>query len=150
MLSLNSIKAKKGQKKTRRVGRGHGSGRGCYSGKGQKGQRARSGVSGLKRLGMRPRILQTPKLRGFNSMHPKNQVVSAADINTNFKDGDKVTAAALFKKGLINRTNQPTKILGKDKLMVKVTFDKDIRLNQTIGASFKKEIESENQKIRKA
>jgi large subunit ribosomal protein L15 len=150
MLSLSNIKAKKGQKKAKCVGRGHGCGLGCYSGHGQKGQRSRSGVSGLKRLGMRPRILQTPKLRGFNSFHPKNQIVSIKDINANFKDGDKVTAAALFKKGLINRTNQPTKILGKDKLAVKVTFDKDIKLNQAVGANFKKEIELKDQKIRKA
>jgi large subunit ribosomal protein L15 len=123
MLSLNNIKAKTGQKKNRRVGRGHGSGSGCYSGKGQKGQHSRSGVSGLKRLGMRPRILQTPKLRGFKSMHPKNQIVSIADINASFKDGDKITAEKLFEKGLIKHTNQPTKILGKEKLSIKVEFE---------------------------
>jgi large subunit ribosomal protein L15 len=131
MLSLNNVKAKEGQKKTRRVGRGHGSGRGCYSGKGQKGQHSRSGVSGLKRLGMRPRILQTPKLRGFHSMHPKNQVVSVEDINANFKDGDKVTPAILLSKGLIKRTNQPVKILGKEKLTVKILFE-DVKLNKEL------------------
>jgi large subunit ribosomal protein L15 len=131
MLSLNNIKAKEGQKKTRRVGRGHGSGRGCYSGKGQKGQHSRAGVSGLKRLGMRPRILQTPKLRGFNSIHPKNQVVSIEEINANFKDGDKITANILLQKGLIKRTNQPVKILGKDRLTVKVEF-KGIKLSKSV------------------
>ncbi|MFA5248061.1 MAG: 50S ribosomal protein L15 [Patescibacteria group bacterium] len=128
---MNNIKAKEGQKKTRRVGRGHGSGRGCYSGKGQKGQHSRAGVSGLKRLGMRPRILQTPKLRGFNSIHPKNQVVSIEEINANFKDGDKITANILLQKGLIKRTNQPVKILGKDRLTVKVEF-KGIKLSKSV------------------
>ena len=131
MLSLNNVKAKKGQKKNRRVGRGHGSGLGTTAGRGQKGQRSRTGSSGLKRLGMRPRILQTPKLRGFTSLRPKNQVVSIKDINDNFKDGDKVTADILFQKGLIKRTNQPVKVLGKDKLAVKVEFE-GIKLSKSV------------------
>jgi len=123
MLSLNNIKAKPGQKKIKRVGRGNSSGHGTYCCKGQKGQNARSGVSGLKRLGMRPHILQTPKIGGFRSLAPKNQVVKVADINKNFKDGEIVSPKTLFAKGLIDDAQRPAKVLGSDKLTVKVKFE---------------------------
>jgi large subunit ribosomal protein L15 len=123
MLSLNNIKAKKGQKKAKRVGRGNASGHGTYCCKGQKGQNSRSGVSGLKKLGMRPHILQTPKIGGFRSLAPKNQVVKVAVINKNFKDGEVVSAKSLFAKDLIRDAQLPVKILGKEKLEVKVVFE---------------------------
>ena len=123
MLSLNNIQAKRGQKKVKRVGRGNSSGHGTYSCKGQKGQNSRSGVTGLKRLGMRPHILQTPKLGGFRSLAPKNQVVKVAAINKNFKDGEIVSAQILFAKGLIANAQKPVKVLGGGKLEVKVVFE---------------------------
>ncbi|MDD5527861.1 MAG: 50S ribosomal protein L15 [Patescibacteria group bacterium] len=138
MLSLNNIQAKRGQKKTKRVGRGNSSGHGTYSCKGQKGQNARSGVTGLKRLGMRPHILQTPKIGGFRSLAPKNQVVKVSAINKNFKDGEIVSAVTLFAKCLIKNAQKPVKILGKEKLEVKVKFDKKIKFNQTIAGQLKK------------
>ncbi|MDD4902260.1 MAG: 50S ribosomal protein L15 [Patescibacteria group bacterium] len=138
MLSLNNIKAKRGQKKIKRVGRGNGSGHGTYCCKGQKGQNSRSGVTGLKRLGMRPHILQTPKIGGFRSLAPKNQVVKVAVINKNFKDGETVSVATLFAKGLIADAQKPVKVLGKEKLEVKIEFDKAIKLNQSIAAGLKK------------
>jgi large subunit ribosomal protein L15 len=137
MLSLNNIKAKRGQKKIKRVGRGNSSGHGTYSCKGQKGQNSRSGVTGLKRLGMRPHILQTPKIGGFRSLAPKNQVVKVTTINSNFKDGEIVSAKTLFAKGLIANAQKPVKILGKEKLEVRVEFDKNIKLNATISDSLK-------------
>ena len=132
MLSLNSIKKSKGSaKKTKRVGRGNASGHGTYSTRGLKGQKARSGVSNLKRLGMKQQLLQTPKQKGFKSQKPKNQIVSVEDINKNFKDGDKVCPKCLMEKNLINSDNLPVKILGKEKLTVKVSFEK-IKLNATL------------------
>lgn len=133
MLSLNEIKAAKGSiKKKKRVGRGNASGHGTYSTRGLKGQKARSGVSGLKRLGMRKQLLQTPKARGFNSNKPKNQIVSVKDINNNFKDGEVVSAAALFEKGLIKQADRPAKVLGKEKLTVKVSFD-GVKRSASVG-----------------
>ncbi len=124
MLTLDTIKKSKGSSKTRkRVGRGDGSGHGTYSTRGQKGQRSRSGVSNLKRLGMKQQLLQTPKLRGFKSARPKNQIISFKLINANYKDGDKVTPESLAEKKLISSAKLPVKILGKDdKLTVKVSF----------------------------
>jgi large subunit ribosomal protein L15 len=133
MLSLNNIKAKRGQKKIKRVGRGNSSGHGTYCCKGQKGQHSRSGVTGLKRLGLRPHILQTPKIGGFRSLAPKNQVVSVVAINKNFKDGEIVSIKTLFDKGLIDSIKKPVKILGKDKLTVKAEFDKKIKLSKAVS-----------------
>jgi large subunit ribosomal protein L15 len=132
MLRLDNIKAKRGQKKPKNLGRGHGSGLGTTAGKGTKGQKARSGVSGLKKLGMRPRILQTPKVRGFKSLSAKNQVVEVSSINKNFKDGDVVNINTLFKAGLVRYTNQPAKVLGKEKLTVKVKFE-GVKVNQSLS-----------------
>jgi len=125
MLSLNTIKKTKGSaKKTKRIGRGNASGHGTYSTKGLKGQKARSGVSNLKRLGMRKQLLSIPKVRGFKSGKPKNQVVSIKAINKNFKDNEIVNPTTLAEKKLINSAELPVKILGKEKLTVKVTFEK--------------------------
>ncbi len=55
MLTLNTLQPHSGSTKARRrVGRGNSSGRGNYSGRGLKGQKARSGVSGLKRHALKP------------------------------------------------------------------------------------------------
>ncbi|NCU39529.1 50S ribosomal protein L15 [Candidatus Falkowbacteria bacterium] len=124
MLTLNNIKKAKGaSQKRKRVGRGNASGHGTYSTRGLKGQGSRSGVSNLKRLGMKQQLLQTPKARGFKSAKPKNQILSLKDINKNYQDGENVTPESLFTKGLISSASLPVKILGKtDKLTVKVKF----------------------------
>jgi len=125
MLSLNTLKKAKGSaKKIKRVGRGNSSGHGTYSTRGLKGQKARSGVSNLKRLGMRKQLLAIPKVRGFKSLNPKNQIVSVKAINSHFKDGEVVNLAALFEKKLIGTVNEPAKVLGKERLTVKVSFEK--------------------------
>lgn len=133
MLSFHNIKPnKKRLKRKRRLGRGNASGRGTYSGRGIKGQKSRSGVTGLKRLGLRSIILQTPKAKGFKSGKPKNQVVKIEDINKKFKDKEEVTPRSLLTKGLINTTKAPIKILGKEKLEVKVYFDEKIKMNESV------------------
>ncbi len=137
MLSLNTIKKAKGSaKKIKRIGRGNASGHGTYSTKGLKGQKARSGVSNLKRLGMRKQLLSTPKVRGFKSDKPKNQVVSVKTINGNFKDGEIVSPVILAVKKLINSAELPVKILGKEKLTVKVTFEK-VSLSESVKSQIK-------------
>jgi len=137
MLSLNTIKRAKGSsKKRKRVGRGDSSGHGTYSTRGLKGQKSRSGVSGLKRLGMRAQLLQIPKLRGFRSLNPKNQVVSIKSINSHFKDNEIVSAQSLFQKRLIASASLPVKILGKEKLTVAVKFEK-IKMSAGVKSQIK-------------
>jgi len=137
MLSLNTIKKSKSKaKKSKRVGRGNASGHGTYSTRGLKGQKSRSGVSGLKRLGMKKQLLQIPKVRGFKSAKPKNQVVSVKAINSHFKDQEIVNPASLLAKGLINNSEAPIKILGKEKLTVQVKFE-NIKMSASLGQQIK-------------
>ncbi len=133
MLAMHNIKPKPGSKrKAKRIGRGNASGTGTYSGKGLKGQKARSGVSNLKRLGMKKQLQQTPKVRGFKSHRPKNQVINVELINKNYKDGEVVNLENLLLKNLIRKANQPIKVLGKEKLKVKVKFD-GIKYSQSVA-----------------
>lgn len=114
---IHNLKAGKGTaKKRKRIGRGNASGTGTYSGKGQKGQKSRSGVSNLKRLGMKQMLLRTPKLRGVKSHKPKNQIVNLAALNKFFKDKEIVSPQTLLEKGLIKDQNLPVKVLGQGEL----------------------------------
>lgn len=117
MLNLSTIKPAKGSTRgKKRVGRGNASGHGTYSTRGMKGQRARSGVTNLKRLGLRSQLLATPKKRGFRSAKPKAQVVNIFSINKLYKDNEIVSPKTLFAKGLITDVKGSVKILGKDAL----------------------------------
>jgi large subunit ribosomal protein L15 len=137
-LAIHTIKPKKGSKKTRkRIGRGNASGTGTYSGKGQKGQNSRAGVSNLKRLGLRQMLLQVPKKRGFKSIKPNNKVVKVEDINDNFKDNETVNPKTLVKKGLVSNLKSPIKILGKEKLKVKVKFE-DVKMSKGVAEQVEK------------
>lgn len=120
MYNLSNIKPAKGAVKKRKiVGRGNASGHGTYSCRGLKGQKSRSGVGGLKRLGMRSRLLQIPKLRGFKSKKPNNQVVNLSQISSVYKDGEIINPSNLVKKGLIMDAKAPVKILGDGELKIK-------------------------------
>jgi|APHM01.1.fsa_nt_gi Ribosomal protein L15 len=138
-LSLNNIQTKSPNKAKKRVGRGDRSGMGTYSGRGQKGQRSRAGASGLQTLGLKVQWKKVPKLRGFNSSKSDNQIVKTDDINANFKEGEKITAAALKEKKIIKKENLPIKILqGKDQLQVKnLQVDKNIKASKEVASQLK-------------
>ena len=143
-LSLNTIKSAKGStKKRKRIGRGNASGTGTYSGKGLKGQKCRSGVSNLKRIGMKQVLLRTPKLRGFKSLKSKDQTVNVGIIDKNFKDNDTISPSSLCKKGLIDSASKSVKILGEGKLTLKNLKFKIVK----ISASAKEQIEKNGCKI---
>ncbi len=143
-LSLNTIKGSKGSaKKRKRVGRGNSSGHGTYSGRGLKGQKARSGVSGLKRLGMKQVLLRTPKKRGFKSSKPKNQVINLSDLNICFKDNDIINPQVLLKKGLVDNIKVSIKILGKGELKLKGLQFENIKISE----SAKKQVEKTKGKV---
>lgn len=121
-LGLHNLRPAKGaRKKRKRVGRGNASGHGTYSGRGMKGQRARSGgKGGLKLKGFKQRIQQTPKLRGFKSYKPKMETVNLRDLELKFKDGDVVNPQKLVEVNLIKDTRSGVKILGDGKLTKKL------------------------------
>src|SRR3990167_10333405 len=112
MLSLSNIKpARNATRKKKRVGRGEAFGHGSYSTRGIKGQRSRTGGRNkLKRLGFKKILSQTPKIRGFKSAKPKNQVVNIKDINQYFSDGAKINAISLLKVDLIENVIDPVKV----------------------------------------
>ncbi len=137
-IALSTIKKSKGAlKKKKIVGRGNSSGHGTYSTKGMKGQRARAGVSNLKRLGMKKQLLQIPKNRGFKSLYPKNTAISIATINKNFKDNEKVNPQTLLEKGLIRDIKNPIKILGKDHLTVKGLEFSGVKMSESVKNQLK-------------
>ncbi len=137
-ISLNNIKKPAKQKSRKRIGRGNASGSGTYSGRGQKGQNSRAGVSNLKRLGMKARLMQIPKVRGFKSHRPKNQVISVELINGNFKDNDTVNPQILEEKKLIKTAKEPVKILGKETLKLKGLKFEKIKMSATLKEQLEK------------
>jgi large subunit ribosomal protein L15 len=102
------------RKPSRRVGRGHGSGRGKTAGRGTKGQKARAGgnIPAWFEGGQTPLHVRTPKLHGFKNRFrvpyaPLN-IGRLADVDT----GTLVTPDVLAHDGLIRDTSLPVKILG--------------------------------------
>jgi large subunit ribosomal protein L15 len=114
-MKQNELRPPVGAKHKRKfVGRGNGSGHGSYSGRGCKGQKARSG--GGVRLGFEggqlPLIKRLPRKRGFtNIFKTKYNVVNVGKL-TIFPSGTEVTPEELLRAGLISNTGNPTKILG--------------------------------------
>lgn len=140
MLSLNSIKPAKGSTRgIKRVGRGNASGHGTYATRGMKGQRSRSGVSGLKRLGMKPMLLNIPKTRGFKSLTPKYAVVNFTDLNKNFKENDIISVAALKKAGLVDEIGRGVKLLANGELKIKGLVIKGLVTSQSAKAEIEKQ-----------
>lgn len=137
-LTLYNLKPASGAKKKKtRVGRGNASGLGTYSGRGAKGQKARSGgKKGLKLFGLKTDIQRTPKLGGFLSIRPKLEIVNLDDLEKNFKDNDIINPELLKEKGLIKNIKVGVKILGQGKLTKKLV----VKVNK-ISASAKDIIE---------
>lgn len=120
-LQLNSLRPAKGATASKkRVGRGLSS-TGTYSGRGVKGQKARSGSSGHKLRGLRQSMLATPKLRGFTSQKASAQVVNLSDLERKFIDGESVTPKTLLKKSMIRSVSTDVKVLGKGTLTKKLS-----------------------------
>lgn len=121
MMTLNNLKPSRGaHKKNKRVGRGNASGKGTTAGRGTKGQKARTGGRNkLKAKGVRRLVMQTPKLRGFRSIHAKKISITFAMIENNFHSGSLVSPQTLFKHDLIASSDK-VKILATGKLTKKV------------------------------
>ncbi len=113
----------------RRLGRGHGSGRVKTSGRGTKGQNARSG-GGTKPWfegGQNPWTMRIPHKRGFSRARFKvvAQVVNLRDLEGTFANGDVVNLVALRQRGLIRDVSKrhPVKLLGDGGLTKRLTIE---------------------------
>ena len=124
MLTSHTLKANKSNKSAnRRLGRGNSSGRGNYSSRGIKGQKSRSGTSGLQSRSIKAYLLKIPKNKGFKSLQSKFAPVNLVSLEKFFADGAKINARALLKAGLVKTIANGVKILSVGKLTKKFTVE---------------------------
>jgi len=119
-MELGNIKSAIKKQATKRVGRGIGSGLGKTSGRGHKGQKARSG-GGVRRGfegGHTPLYRRLPK-RGFKNFNSKNYTEVTFKVLNKVKNTD-VTAETLLEEGLIDKVNDGIVILATGKLEKKI------------------------------
>ncbi len=131
-LNLSNLKPAQPRKNRKRIGRGLGSGKGRYSGRGLKGQKARSGSHKMRagfEGGQMPLYMRLPKQRGSTSKdampigpHRTYTVpVNLRDLERVFADGDTVNLEALVERRLIKNTKADVKVLGSGELTKKLS-----------------------------
>jgi large subunit ribosomal protein L15 len=131
-LTLSNLKPAQARKMRKRVGRGMGSGKGRYSGRGIKGQKSRAGSHKMRpgfEGGQMPIYMRLPKERGptskdampFGPHRTATVPVNLAALEQRFAAGDDVTLEALVERGLIKNTRIDVKILGQGDLTKKLT-----------------------------
>jgi large subunit ribosomal protein L15 len=120
-MELGNIKPATKRQTRRRVGRGIGSGLGKTSGRGHKGQKARSG-GGVRRGfegGQTPLYRRLPK-RGFTNIHAKNYTEVTLTM-LNKSEAKEVTAETLLAEGIIGKINDGIVVLATGNLDKKLT-----------------------------
>jgi len=124
-MKLNELQSAPEAKVRKRVGRGPGSGLGKTSGRGQKGQKSRSGVSipAWFQGGQSPLYRRLPK-RGFNNARYREEyaTINLSDLNRYFNDGDTVSPEVLKERGIIKKQLCGVKVLGNGELEKKLTI----------------------------
>ena len=126
-MELNNLSYTKGSRghKRRTYGRGFSSGLGKTSGRGQKGQKSRSGVSihAWFQGGQTPLYRRVPK-RGFNNARYRVEfaTINLSDLNKFFNDGDVVSEEILKERGIIKKRLSGIKVLGNGNLEKKLTI----------------------------
>ena len=120
-MKLHELSPSEGSKKKAfRVGRGHGSGNGKTSGKGQKA-RSGGGVRPGFEGGQMPIYRRLPK-RGFTNIFAKKYTsINVEDLNK-FDNGTEITAEVLKENGVIKKINDGIVVLGRGDLNKKVTI----------------------------
>lgn len=121
-MKLNELSKSPETKNRKRVGRGQGSGLGKTAGRGENGQKSRSGVS-IKPWfegGQTSLFKRLPK-RGFNNAKFRKEyaVINLSDLNR-FEDGTEVTPELLIETGIIKKPLAGIKVLANGKLEKKV------------------------------
>ena len=145
-LNLSSLQPAQERKDRKRIGRGPGSGKGRYSGRGIKGQKSRSGSHAMRagfEGGQMPIYMRLGKLRGATSkdampigpFRTSTQPVNVRDLDR-FGAGDEVTPETLVEKRVIKNTRTDVKLLGVGEVTKKLT----VRVH-AISASAREKIE---------
>jgi large subunit ribosomal protein L15 len=131
-LNLSNLKPAQARKARKRVGRGMGSGKGRYSGRGIKGQKSRAGSHAMRagfEGGQMPAYMRMGKQRGSTSkdampigpFRTKSWSVNVGSLGTRFEAGTEVTPELLKESGLIRNLRHDVKVLGHGDLGVKLT-----------------------------
>jgi large subunit ribosomal protein L15 len=139
----NLTYAEGAKKKSKRIGRGQGSGHGGTSTRGHNGQKARSGakISRFKEGGQMPINRRLPKFGFFNRFRVEFQTVNVSKlqelVDNNFIESNSVTFESLYNLGVIKKRNLPLKILGNGDLNAILSVEA-----HSFSESAKKKIES--------
>ena len=131
-LNLSNLGPAQPRRPRKRVGRGLGSGKGRYSGRGLKGQKARSGSHKMRpgfEGGQMPAYMRLGKQRGNTSkdampigpFRTRTIPVNVRDLEARFDAGADVTPEALVTAGVLKNTRTDVKILGTGELTKKLT-----------------------------
>src|SRR5712692_6023686 len=131
-LNLTSLKPAQERKDRKRIGRGLGSGKGRYSGRGIKGQKSRAGSHTMRagfEGGQMPIYMRLGKQRGATSkdampigpFRTYQQPINVAALEQRFDAGAEVTPEALVAAGLLKNTKIDVKILGNGELTKKLS-----------------------------
>ena len=129
-MNLNELSGQPGShKRSKRLGRGIGSGKGKTSGKGVKGQKARSGIAihGFEG-GQMPLHMRRPK-RGFNNIFARSfSIVNVGDVqkaldNGKLEAGKPVDHAALNAAGLTSKAKDGVRLLARGELKANLSFE---------------------------
>ncbi|GKT03180.1 50S ribosomal protein L15 [Furfurilactobacillus sp. WILCCON 0119] len=133
-MKLNELQPSEGSRKARmRRGRGTSAGNGKTSGRGQKGQKARSKTRVGFEGGQMPLYRRIPK-RGFTNINRKEYaIVNLASLNK-FDDGADVTAVALIEAGLVKNDKNGIKVLGNGEVTKKLTVHANKFSNAAVAA----------------
>ena len=143
-LNLSNLQPAQGRKDRKRVGRGPGSGKGRYAGRGIKGQKSRSGSHKMRagfEGGQMPIYMRIGKMRGATSkdampvgpFRTQTVPVNVRDLDR-FEAGDEVTPETLVEKRLIKNTKIDVKLLGSGE----IDFALTVRLHGVSSAARKK------------
>jgi large subunit ribosomal protein L15 len=130
-LNLSNLKPAQARSERKRVGRGLGSGKGRYSGRGIKGQKSRAGSHKMRpgfEGGQMPVYMRTGKQRGSTSkdampigpFRTSNWSINVRDLEQRFEAGADVTPETLAEVGLIRNLRRDVKVLGHGELTLKL------------------------------
>ncbi|UFT99513.1 50S ribosomal protein L15 [Radiobacillus kanasensis] len=121
-MKLHELKPAVTRKERNRVGRGMSSGNGKTSGRGHKGQKARSGGGTRPGFegGQMPLLQRIPK-RGFTNINRKDYAIVNLETLNRFEDGTEVTPELLLETGVVSKLKAGVKILGNGNVEKKLT-----------------------------
>ena len=140
-MNLNDLRPAEGStQKRKRVGRGTGSGKGRTSGRGQKGQNARTGGGVRPNFegGQLPLTKRLPKLRGFNNRFKVEYIpVNLDELDRLFDSGIEISPESLAGVGLVGNANDPVVVLARGEVSKALTVKV-----QRISAAARQKIEA--------